>query len=256
MGTSQLNVTRKGDSGPVVVLVHGVGMPGRMAFFGQKPLAERYQLWIVDRRGYGDSPPVKRREDFEVDGQDLLDLVPEGAHLVGVSYGTLGSLVMAAEDPQRLASLTLVECPAFSMAPGDAAARERMQAVDAIYADRTLDDVEWFERYLKLISSPGGFTHPLPPPFDTTVPLLRGHRVSWDYDLPLDHIARAGLPTMVISSGEDPAFEAVSDHLTAVLDARRERIGGFGHLVPLAAEQFNAALDQFFSSVEESRFAS
>lgn len=243
-----LHVTRYGDAGPVVVLVHGVGMPGRMAFFGQKPLAERYQLWVVDRRGYGNSPPVRRREDFEVDGQDLIELVPHGAHLVGVSYGTLGSLIMAAQDPGRLASLTLVECPAFSMAPGDAAARERMNAIDAVYADRTVDDVTFFERYLTLISSPGGFTHPLPPPFDTTVPLLRDHRVSWDYELPLDHIASARVPAMVITSGEDDAFEAVGDHLTATLDARRERIGGHGHLVPLAADRFNATLDDFFSA--------
>ena len=244
-----IHVSRRGDSGPVVVLVHGVGLPAGMAFHAQKPLAERYQLWQVDRRGYGQSPPVKRREDFEVDGADLLEIVPEGAHLVGVSYGTLGSLVMAAADPTRLASLTLVECPAFSMAPGDAAARQRMQALDAVYADRTIDDAEFFERYLKLISSPGGFTSPLPPPFDTTVRLLRNHRVSWDYDLALDDIAGAGLPAMVITSGEDDAFEAVGDHLTAVLSARRERIGGHGHLVPLAAERFNTALDDFFSSV-------
>lgn len=249
-------VTKRGEAGPVVVLVHGVGMPARMAFYPQKPLAQKYQVWLVDRRGYGDSPPVRRREDFEVDGRDLLDLVPEGAHLVGVSYGTLGALAMAASDPQRLASLTLVECPAFSMAPGDPAARERREALDALYADRTLDDVAWFERFLALISSPGGFTHPLPPPFDTTVPLLRGHRVSWDYELPLDDIAAAGVPAMVVTSGEDAAFEAVGDHLTAVLGARRERIGGFGHLVPLAAEQFNAALDGFFSSVEQERLAS
>ena len=249
-----INVTRRGD-GPVVVLVHGVGMPGRMAFYGQKSLAEKYELWVVDRRGYGGSPPVKRREDFEVDGHDLLEVVPDGAHLVGVSYGTLGSLVMASADPQRLASLTLVECPAFSMAPGDDAARQRMRALDAVYANRTLNDAAWFEQYLGLISSPGGFTDPLPKPFDTTVPLLRSHRVSWDYELPLDAIAASGVPTFVITSGEDDAFEAVGDHLTAVLDARRERIGGHGHLVPLSP-RFNAALDDFFSSVDSERLAS
>ena len=76
---TDLHVTRRGD-GPVVVLVHGVGMPARMAWDLQKPLAERYELWLVDRRGYGESPPVRRREDFEIDGADLLDLVPDGAH--------------------------------------------------------------------------------------------------------------------------------------------------------------------------------
>lgn len=222
-----------------------------MAFYPQKPLTEHYELWLVDRRGYGDSPPVRRREDFEVDAADLLDVVPSGAHLVGVSYGSLGSLVAAAQEPERLASLTLVECPAFSMAPGDAAARTAMHQLDALYADRTLDDATFFERFVRVIGAPGGFTDPLPPPFDATVPMLRQHRVAWDYDLPLDRIAAAGLPTLVITSGEHPAFEAVADHLTAVLDARRARIGGYGHLVPLAAEEFNATLHGFFSSVPQ-----
>ena len=246
-----LSVTKRGDAGDVVVLVHGVGMPGRMAFYAQKPLAEKYQLWIVDRRGYGDSPPIKRREDFEVDAQDLLDTVPAGAHLVGVSYGTLGSLIAAGSEPERLASLTLVECPAFSMAPGDAAATQTMTALDAMYADTTSSDRDWFDAYLPIIGAPGGFPDPLPAPFDTTVPMLRRHRRSWDQDLPLDAIASARLPVLVISSGEHEGFEAVSDHLAAVLDARRERIGGHGHLVPLAAERFNAVLDDFFSSVSQ-----
>ena len=251
-----LSVTKRGDAGDVVVLVHGVGMPGRMAFYPQKPLAEKYQLWIVDRRGYGDSPPTKRREDFEVDARDLLDIVPAGAHLVGVSYGTLGSLIAAGADPERLASLTLVECPAFSMAPGDAAATETMTALDAMYADTTSSDRDWFDAYLKIIGAPGGFPDPLPAPFDVTVPMLRHHRRSWDQDLPLDAIASARLPVLVISSGEHEGFEAVSDHLAAVLDARRERIGGHGHLVPLAASRFNAVLDDFFTSISQQEIAS
>ena len=252
---TDLHVTRRG-SGPVVVMVHGVGLPARMTWGMQKPLAERYELWLVDRRGYGDSPPVRRREDFEVDGEDLLDLVPEGAHLVSVSYGTLGSLVMAAADPGRLASLTLVECPAFSMAPGDAAATATRDALDALRADRTLSDGAYFQRFVEILGAPGGFSDPLPRPFDETVPILRQHRMAWDYDLALDPIAAARVPTLVVTSGEHDAFEAVGDHLTAVLDARRARIGGFGHLVPLAAEQFNATLDDFFSSVEAQEIAS
>jgi pimeloyl-ACP methyl ester carboxylesterase len=245
---SQLHVTRRG-SGPVVVLVHGVGMPARMAWYLQKPLAERYELWLVDRRGYGNSPPVKRQEDFEVDGADLLDLVPAGAHLVAISYGSLGALVMAAQDPHRLASLTLVECPAFSMAPGDAACQQAIRDIDALQADRTLSDAEFFNRFTTAIGAAGGFTDPLPEPFDATVPIIRGHRVAWDYELALDPIARAGVPTLVVTSGEHDAFDAVGDHLAATLNARHERISGHGHLVPLAADQFNATLDDFLKSV-------
>src|SRR5688572_10368956 len=252
----QLHITKRGERGPVVVFVHGTAMPGRLSWAPQKPLADRFQLWIVDRRGYGQGPPVQRREDFEVDAHDLRAVIPDGAHLVAISYGTIGALIAAAEHPERLASLTLVECPAFSLAPGDDAATQTMTKLDALHADATLDDHTWFERFVQLIGASGGFPNPLPPPFDETVSLVRGHRRSWDRDLPLDSITRANVPVMVITSGENDAFEAVADHLTAVLDARRERIGGFGHLVPLAAEEFNATLDDFISTVEQERVAS
>lgn len=247
--TDQIHVTKRGDDGPVVVLVHGTAIPGRMSWTLQRPLAEDYQLWIVDRRGYGESPPVRRREDFEVDAQDLLETVPDGAHLVGISYGSIGSLISAATEPERFASLTVVECPAFTLAPGDPVATDTMNRLDALHEDTALDDHSWFERFVAVIGAPGGFPNPLPPPFDQTVRLVRNHRRSWDRDLPLDAIATSGMPVMVITSGEHQAFDAVGDHLSAVLDARREYIGGHGHLVPLAAEQFNALLDDFLTSV-------
>ena len=249
-----LSVTKRGATGPVVVLVHGTAMPGRLSWAAQKPLANKYRLEVVDRRGYGDSPPVKRREDFEVDAQDLLELIPAGAHLVAISYGTTGALLAAAADPQRLASLTLIECPAFPMAPGDPSATETMTKLDALYSDTSLDDHAWFERFVQLIGAPGGFPNPLPPPFNETASITRAHRRSWDQDLPLDAIASAGVPVMVVTSGEHDGFEAVADHLTAVLDARRERLPGFGHLVPLVPE-FNDVLDDFLSSVDAERLS-
>jgi pimeloyl-ACP methyl ester carboxylesterase len=251
-----LAVTKRGDSGPVVVFVHGTAMPGRLSWAAQKPLSAKFQLWIVDRRGYGDSPPLQGgREDFEVDAEDLLEVIPAGAHVVAVSYGTVGALIAAAQDPHRLASLTLIECPAFPMAPGDHAATQTHARLDALHADNTLDDHTWFERFLQLIGAPGGLPNPLPSPFDATVAVTRRHRRSYEGDLPIDAIARAGVPVMVVTSGEHDGFEAVADHLTAVLDARRERLGGFGHLVPLSP-QFNDVLDDFLTTVESERLAS
>ena len=226
-------------------------MPARMAFHAQKPLAQKYQLWLVDRRGYGSSPTVRRREDWQVDGEDLLAIIPDGAHLVGVSYGTLGCVVAAAAEPQRLASLTLVECPAFSLADGDPAARRTRDTMDALIADRTLDDAAFFTHFVDAIGAGDGYDSPLPSPFDATVPLIRSHRAPWDGDLPLDAIASAQLPTLVVTSGEHQGFDAVADHLAAVLGARREYVPGAGHLVPLMAQQFNDLLDDFFRSVPQ-----
>lgn len=234
-----------------MALVHGVVLPARMTFGRQKPLAERYQLWLVDRRGYGESPPVRRREDWERDATDLLALLPPGAHLVALSYGTVGAIVAAAQEPGRFASLTLVECPVFSLAPGDPAARDTLVGLEALFADRSLDDRAFLDRFLTIMGIPTELTDPLPSPFDETVPILRRHRYAWDGELPLDAVARSGLPTLVVTSGEHPAFDAVGDHLAAVLDARREYVPGEGHLVPLVGAPFNELLDDFFVSVSQ-----
>jgi pimeloyl-ACP methyl ester carboxylesterase len=246
-----LHVTRRGDHGPVVALVHGIGMPARMAFARQKPLADRYQLLLVDRRGYGESPPVRRREDWEVDAADLLAVLPAGTHLVGLSYGSVGAIVAAATEPQRFASLTLMECPVFSLAPGDPAARSTQARLMSLFAETALDDHAFFARFMETIGIPGELPDPLPAPYDTAVRILRRHRHAWDGELPLDAIAAAGLPTLVLTSGEQPAFDAVADHLAAVLDARREYVPGQGHLVQLVGEPLNLLLHEFFSSVHQ-----
>jgi pimeloyl-ACP methyl ester carboxylesterase len=246
-----LHVTVRGDHGPVVALVHGIGMPARMAFARQKPLADRYRLWLIDRRGYGESPPVRGREDWEVDAADLLAVLPSGTHLVGLSYGSVGAIVAAATEPRRFASLTLVECPVFSLAPGDPAARSTQARLMSLFAETALDDHTFFVRFMDALGIPAEMPDPLPPPYDTSAQILRRHRHAWDGDLPLDAIATAGLPTLVVTSGEQPAFDAVADHLAAVLDARREYVPGQGHLVQLVGGPLNDLLDDFFSSVRQ-----
>src|SRR5204863_3264184 len=72
-----------------VVFVHGsqCWATDPVAGFGhQRPLAARYHLELMDRRGYGQSPDTERG-DYEVDADDVGELLQGGAHLVGHSYG-------------------------------------------------------------------------------------------------------------------------------------------------------------------------
>jgi pimeloyl-ACP methyl ester carboxylesterase len=62
---------------------------------------------VPDRRGYGRSPKA-RGEDFLTDADDIADLLGDGAHLVGHSYGGLGVLLAAARLPAATLSLTLL----------------------------------------------------------------------------------------------------------------------------------------------------
>jgi pimeloyl-ACP methyl ester carboxylesterase len=109
-------------SGPRVVLVHGSNISGPLTWAEQRPLAARWQLEIVNRRGYGNSPPPAVRQDFEADAEDIAALLGEGAHLVGHSYGAIGCLYAAALRPQAVRSLTINEPPAFGLIEGDSAA--------------------------------------------------------------------------------------------------------------------------------------
>ena len=97
-----------GDGTPVV-LVHGSLATGAEEWEAQRPLAgEGFRLLVPDRRGYGRSP-MARGEDFLRDAEDIADLMGDGAHLVGHSYGGLGALFAAARRPEATRSLTLLE---------------------------------------------------------------------------------------------------------------------------------------------------
>ena len=83
--------------GTPVVLVHGSLATGADEWEAQRPLAdEGFQLLVLDRRGYGRSPAADG-EDLVRDGEDIADLMGDGAHLVGHSYGGLGVLFAAAQ---------------------------------------------------------------------------------------------------------------------------------------------------------------
>lgn len=116
VGRSTLHVERLG-SGPPVLFVHGSVGGGESTWSEQQPLAERWTLLLLDRPGYGSNPPVER-EDFDVDAGHVAELLGDGVHLVGQSYGGVVSLLAAARRPEAVRSLTVIEPPAFAVAAG------------------------------------------------------------------------------------------------------------------------------------------
>ena len=109
-GVPHLHVEAWG-SGTPVVLVHGSLATGAEEWDAQRPLAEEgFRLLVVDRRGYGQSPAADG-EDYLVDADDIAELMGDGAHLVGHSYGGLGVMVAAARRPEATKSLTVLEAP-------------------------------------------------------------------------------------------------------------------------------------------------
>ncbi|HET7038029.1 MAG TPA: alpha/beta fold hydrolase [Thermomicrobiaceae bacterium] len=109
---------RVAGSGPALVLIHGLAGSSRWWARNVGPLAERFTVYAVDLLGFGAS----RGQRFVLaDAAGLLarwldGLGIYGAGLVGHSLGGLIALDLAAEYPELIARLVLVDAAIF--APG------------------------------------------------------------------------------------------------------------------------------------------
>ncbi|HSL46577.1 MAG TPA: alpha/beta hydrolase [Anaerolineales bacterium] len=109
MEDGQIYYETTGDGFPLV-LSHAGFLDSRMFDAVWKPLAQHFRVIRYDMRGFGKSSQVKgplsRRADLK---QLLQHLGITRAHLVGSSMGGEISLDLALEQPQSVASLTLVD---------------------------------------------------------------------------------------------------------------------------------------------------
>ena len=109
-----IHVTRWGSSGPRIVLVHGgvqgTRRGGATHFARQEQLAAQgFQLIVPDRPGHGQSRAPGRPDDAEADGAWVAELLGDGAHLVGHSFGGCVALNAAARRPSAVKTLSLIE---------------------------------------------------------------------------------------------------------------------------------------------------
>jgi pimeloyl-ACP methyl ester carboxylesterase len=234
-------------TGPRVVLVHGGVLFGELTWREQLPLAERWELAIVERAGYGRSRDVHDGEDAQVDAPLVADLLDGGAHLVGQSSGAVASMLAAARRPEAVRSLTLSEPPAFQLAPDSPAARQMQRDLEQLIEDRGADDVTVLRRFIQVVGSNAQVGDEPPQPLLDGIRALRayGEGIPWTLDLPLDALADAPFPKLVISGDHSPAFEAVCDALAERIGAERAHVRGARHTTPHAGPAFNDRLEAF-----------
>jgi hypothetical protein len=80
--------------------------------------------------------------------------------------------------------------------------------------------------------------------------LLMRERPPWEADPPLEVLASAAFPKLVISGGHSPVFEAVCDAIAARIGARRVVTPGRGHTIPAIGSPYNELLHAFLSESE------
>ncbi len=244
MRADDLDVVRVG-SGPTVVLAHGSVVGAERTWRHQRALAEHWTLCLPNRPGFAASPPLARG-DFEIEAPLIADLLGDGAHLVGHSYGAVTALYAAALRPQAVRSLTVSEPGCLRVVAGEALADAQIAAGERLYELAcTLEPLQ----FLRAFRGGVGSTHATPTQLSGELAhgarLLMRERPPWEADPPLEALGAAAFPKLVISGGHSPVFEAVCDAVARRMGARRVVIGGRGHTIPAVGAAYNECLHSF-----------
>lgn len=101
-------------SGPLVVLLHPVGLD--RTFWGPLParLSDRFEVMAVDLAGHGESPTARRPGTMDKHVADIVKLVEQTgkrACLVGVSFGGMIAQNVALARPDLVWALVPTACP-------------------------------------------------------------------------------------------------------------------------------------------------
>lgn len=109
------------DSGPALVLTHGVSMDHRMWQPQVDALSDRYRVVSYDVRGHGQSACSPDQFTPRAAASDLVELLDEvgasRAVLVGHSLGGTISQITALERPDRLSAFVGLGCACITMKP-------------------------------------------------------------------------------------------------------------------------------------------
>jgi pimeloyl-ACP methyl ester carboxylesterase len=239
-------------AGPPVLLVHGSIVGARRTWRAQRVLAERWALCIPNRPGFAGSPPLARN-DFAVEAPMVAELLGDGMHLVGHSYGAVIALLAAALAPEAVRSLTVSEPGTMRVAADVPAVAAAMAHGDRLYDGAAAGAIAP-AAFLRFFREGVGSTHETPPELPAELEhgarLAMAERRPWEAEVPIGALAAAPFPKLVISGGHSPVFDAICDVLAAGIGARREVVRGRGHTIPSTGEAYNAVLEAFLREAE------
>jgi len=239
-------------SGARVLLVHGSLMDGPATWARQEPLAERWELQVLQRRGFGSSPSTEG-EDFEHDADDLCELLGERAHVVAHSYGAIGALLAATRRPRAVRSLTLVEPTSVTAGMDDPEVARAIGAIADWWLNAPRYPAEFLVGYSALLGVRVPDNDGNPARQQDAARYLRHCRPPWTADVPWEEIAEARIPTLVISGGHTPALDAVAAAVARRTGGEHAVIASSGHAVQrVAAPAFNRALENHLAAASPS----
>ncbi|MEU7229370.1 alpha/beta fold hydrolase [Streptomyces chrestomyceticus] len=221
------------------LFIHNIftwGSDSTYGFAAQRTLADSRQLLLMDRRGYGDSPDTAR-SDFDIDTEDAVEVLgdgaravgPGGAHLVGHGNGAVAALLATARRPDLVRSLALIQPSAFTTAahhPVVAGLLDRVRNGAPGIPDGVTP-----EQYLRASTEGLGMAMPEPTPRRLrAVATSMRERPIWEAEIPLDVIRGTAVPILVICGTWEHAPVAYREHvglpLMAVAESLTDSLGG------------------------------
>jgi len=223
-----------------IVLVHGSVGTGAVTWSAQAPLAQGYELVVVERSGYPPNPPPKRI-DFEEQAEELRAVLRPGDHLVAHSYGVVIALLAAPGSGLR--SLTVNEPPAFSLARGEPAVEEFLAKMEKAPSEPRA----YLEYFLPLVGVSMDLPDRLAPPLEAATRAAMVERPPHEAEIPLKGLAAEPVPKLVVTGAHNPALDAVAEVLERELPAQRAVLPGAGHNLP-RAPGYNDRLARFLEA--------
>jgi len=238
-------------SGPPVVFVHGSVLGAQATWRRQLELAERWTLRLPNRPGFAASPPLARG-DFELEAPLIAEVLGDGAHLVGHSYGAVIAICAAALRPGAVRSLTVSEPGCLRVAEGSPAVDRQLEGGRLLYARASQLEPREF-----LVAFRGGAGVSRETPERLSGELLAGaqllmrERPPWEASPPWAQLRAAPFPKLVLSGGHSDVFEQVCDAVARELAGERDTIPGRGHTIPATGRPYNERLERFLCERED-----
>lgn len=237
-------------AGPALVTVGGAFSTRRSMGPLAQLLADRFSVYVYDRRGRGDSG-VTRGASVQLQVDDLLAVVRAAggsADVFGHSSGAVLAL-WAAAGSDAISRLAVYEPPLLTAGGPDASAAPFSARIRALLDQGRHEEatVAWFTR-----TSGGHFDEGLrqlpwwPALVATADTLPDESTLTGDGSVPTEFVAVTA-PVTAFYGGESPAWAraAVTEIAATVHDGRTERIDGEGHIVDFTvlAPRLAACLD-------------